>query len=244
MSSDARESCLGEIISVGQAELQTGPFGTMLKAEEYSSEGTPVISVGEIKEGYLEIGTKTPRVSSETIERLPRFVLQENDIVFGRKGSTHRNALIKKEEEGYFLGSDGIRLRVNGKSICPRYLSYQLRGGKAVTWLKSNSEGTTMPSLNQDILFRFPITLLPIVEQKAIAHILGTLDDKIELNRKTNETLEAMAKALFQSWFVDFDPVRAKAEGRPTGLPDAISDLFPDSFEESELGEIPRGWGC
>ena len=214
----------------------------MLKAEEYSSEGAPVISVGEIREGYLEIGAKTPRVSSETIERLPRFLLQENDIVFGRKGSTHRNAIIKKEEEGYFLGSDGIRLRVNGKSICPRYLSYQLRGGKAVSWLKSNSEGTTMPSLNQDILSRFPITLLPIVDQKAIAHILGSLDDKIELNRKTNETLEAMAKVLFQSWFVDFDPVRAKAEGRPTGLPEEISDLFPDSFEESELGEIPRGW--
>lgn len=242
MDSDARESCLGEIISEGQAELQTGPFGTMLKAEEYSSEGAPVISAGEIREGYLEIGAKTPRVSSETIERLPRFLLQENDIVFGRKGSTHRNALIKKEEEGYFLGSDGIRLRVNGKSICPRYLSYQLRGGKAVSWLKSNSEGTTMPSLNQDILSRFPITLLPIVEQKAIAHILGTLDDKIELNRKTNETLEAMAKALFQSWFVDFDPVRAKAEGRPAGLPNEISDLFPDSFEESELGRIPVGW--
>jgi restriction endonuclease S subunit len=79
-------------------------------------------------------------------------------------------------------------------------------------------------------------------EQKAIAHILGAIDDKIELNRKTNETLEAMAKALFKSWFVDFDPVRAKAEGRPTGLPDGISNLFPDSFEDSELGEIPSGW--
>jgi type I restriction enzyme S subunit len=79
-------------------------------------------------------------------------------------------------------------------------------------------------------------------ERTAIAIILGTLDDKIELNRKTNETLEAMVKALFKSWFVDFDPVRAKAEGRPTGLPAEISDLFPDSFEDSELGEIPTGW--
>ena len=79
-------------------------------------------------------------------------------------------------------------------------------------------------------------------ERTAIAHVLGTLDDKIELNRKTSETLEAMAKALFKSWFVDFDPVRAKVEGRPTGLPAEISDLFPDSFEDSELGEIPSGW--
>ena len=99
-----------------------------------------------------------------------------------------------------------------------------------------------MPSLNQDILSRFPITILPTGDQKAIAHILGTLDQKIELNRKTSETLEGIAKALFKSWFVDFDPVRAKAEGRPTGLPDEISELFPDSFEESELGEIPSGW--
>jgi type I restriction enzyme S subunit len=78
--------------------------------------------------------------------------------------------------------------------------------------------------------------------QRAIGEIVRSLDDKIELNRKTNETLEAMAKALFKSWFVDFDPVRAKAEGRPTGLPDEISDLFPDSLEDSELGEIPSGW--
>ena len=242
MSSDAMDSCLGAIIAEGQAELQTGPFGTMLKAEEYSNEGAPVISVGEIREGYLVIGSKTPRISDETIARLPRFLLRQNDIVFGRKGSTHRNALIKKDEEGFFLGSDGIRLRVNSESICPKYLSYQLRSARAVSWLKANSEGTTMPSLNQDILSRFPITLLPVADQKAIAHILGTLDDKIELNRKTNETLEATAKALFKSWFVDFDPVRAKAEGRPTGLPAEISDLFPDSFEDSELGAIPSGW--
>ena len=84
--------------------------------------------------------------------------------------------------------------------------------------------------------------LPPLAEQRAIAHILGTLDDKIELNRRMNETLEAMARALFKSWFVDFDPVRAKAEGRDPGLPKPLADLFPDSFEDSELGEIPKGW--
>jgi len=88
----------------------------------------------------------------------------------------------------------------------------------------------------------FPITLPVLTEQRSIAHILSTLDDKIELNRKMNETLEAMAQALFQSWFVDFDPVRAKAEGRDPGLPAPIAALFPDSFEDSELGEIPKGW--
>ena len=85
------------------------------------------------------------------------------------------------------------------------------------------------------------IRLPPLPEQRAIAHILGTLDDKIELNRRMNETLEAMARAIFKSWFVDFDPVRAKAEGRDPGLPKAIADLFPDRFEDSELAKIPAG---
>jgi len=92
-------------------------------------------------------------------------------------------------------------------------------------------------------LAHLTVRIPPLSEQKAIAHVLGTIDDKIELNCRMNETLEAMAKALFKSWFVDFDPVRAKAEGRCTGLPDEISALFPDSFEDSELGEIPSGWG-
>jgi len=89
---------------------------------------------------------------------------------------------------------------------------------------------------------RMQITLPSGDEQEAIAHTLGTLDDKIELNRQMNETLEGIARAFFKSWFADFDPVRAKAEGRDPGLPKPLADLFPDSFEGSELGEIPRGW--
>ncbi|MEA1893786.1 MAG: restriction endonuclease subunit S [Euryarchaeota archaeon] len=91
-------------------------------------------------------------------------------------------------------------------------------------------------------LKRFTFACPPLPEQRAIAHILGSLDDKIELNRRMNETLEAMAQAIFKSWLVDFDPVRAKTEGRDTGLPKEIADLFPDSFEESELGAMPEGW--
>jgi len=120
-----------------------------------------------------------------------------------------------------------------------RFLSYLLESTEISGYLT----GSTIPKLSQGNLNAIEVSVPSVDEQKAIAHILGTLDDKIELNRKTNETLEAMAKALFKSWFVDFDPVRAKAEGRPTGLPAEISDLFPDSFEDSELGGIPSGWG-
>jgi type I restriction enzyme S subunit len=90
----------------------------------------------------------------------------------------------------------------------------------------------------------FSLPLPPLPEQRAIAHTLGTLDDKIELNRQMSATLEAMARALFKSWFVKYEPVRAKAEGRDAGLPADIAALFPDSFEMSEIGEVPTGWSC
>jgi type I restriction enzyme S subunit len=103
--------------------------------------------------------------------------------------------------------------------------------------------GSANPTLNRNHVH--PIEVLwpaRLVEQQRIAAILGALDDKIELNRKMNETLEAMAQALFKSWFVDFDPVRAKSERRDTGLPEPIAALFPSSFEDSELGKIPTSW--
>jgi len=118
------------------------------------------------------------------------------------------------------------------------------------------NSGSAQPSLNRNFVHPVPVDVPPVDEQRAIAHILGTLDDKIELNRRMNETLEAMARAIFKSWFVDFlpvrakaaartqtgDPVRVKAEGRDPGLPTPVANLFPDRFEDSELGEIPAGW--
>jgi type I restriction enzyme S subunit len=102
--------------------------------------------------------------------------------------------------------------------------------------------GSAQSFISQGDARALEIAFPSLAEQRAIAHILGTLDDKIELNRRMSETLEAMARALFQSWFVDFDPVRAKAEGRDPGLPKPLADLFPARLVDSELGEIPEGW--
>jgi len=102
--------------------------------------------------------------------------------------------------------------------------------------------GSAIPSTSREAFYSLPVRVPPPDEQRTIACILRTLDDKIELNRRMNETLEAIARALFKSWFVDFDPVRAKAEGRDPGLPKPIADLFPDRFENSDLGRIPMGW--
>jgi len=110
------------------------------------------------------------------------------------------------------------------------------------SWQSVEGGGSVFGNATKNDLESLPIPWPKPVERQAIAHILGSLDDKIELNRRMNKTLEAMARAIFKSWFVDFDPVRAKAEDCPTGLPDDIAALFPDSFENSELGEIPKGW--
>lgn len=108
--------------------------------------------------------------------------------------------------------------------------------------LRRFDSGSAQASLNRNYVYPIRIRVPNPAEQLAIAHILGTLDDKIELNRQMNKTLEAMARALFKSWFVNFEPVRAKAESRDTGLPKDVADLFPDSFEDTQLGKIPKGW--
>jgi type I restriction enzyme, S subunit len=122
----------------------------------------------------------------------------------------------------------------------PRFVYYALWAAQAR--LDALANGSVQQNLSASLIREFRIGVPPLVEQSAIARILGALDDKIELNRRTNETLEAIARTLFKSWFVDFDPVRSKSEGRDPGLPPQLGDLFPDSFEDSELGEIPAGW--
>lgn len=131
----------------------------------------------------------------------------------------------------------------NDSELSNRFLYWLLRSAEYRKRILSSSKGTTVRMITKDAIEDFEFRCPPDEERSAIVRILDTLDDKIELNRKMNETLEAMARALFKSWFVDFDPVRAKAEGRqPEGMDAETAKLFPDSFEESELGMIPKGW--
>ena len=135
-------------------------------------------------------------------------------------------------------------LRPDPEQLDPRFLRYFLVSpamqSKLLSWAGS---GGTRKALTKGMIESFEVPApQDIREQRAIARLLGSLDDKVELNRRMNETLEAMARAIFKSWFVDFDPVRAKMEGRDTGLPPDIADLFPDRLVDSELGQIPEGW--
>jgi type I restriction enzyme S subunit len=155
-------------------------------------------------------------------------------VVLGRKGA-YRGVQFSIDP---FFVIDTAYYVVAKKRQDMRWLYYAIQHYK----LGEIDDGSPIPSTTRSAVYVRDLNVPPADEQRAIAHILGTLDDKIELNRRMNETLEAMARALFKSWFIDFDPVRAKAEGRDTGLPKSIADLFPDSFDDSDLGEIPKGW--
>ena len=162
------------IREIGQ--IKTGPFGTLLKAEEYSGiDGVPLISVGEIGSGTFRVSDRTPRVPDIVIRRLPQYVLRTGDIVFGRKGAVERSALVSELEDGWFLGSDGIGIRPS--NLChPPYLACQFQRHEVQTWLLQNATGTTMASLNQEILGRVAIPYAPLPEQRAIAAALSDVD--------------------------------------------------------------------
>ncbi len=134
-------------------------------------------------------------------------------------------------------------IRPDRRECDPGYLLSVFTHPATKGYIESFNSGGSRRAITKGHIESFEIPLPPLAEQKAIAAVLGALDDKIELNRRMNATLEAMARALFQSWFVDFDPVRAKLDGRqPSGLDTATAALFPNEFEDSELGHIPKGW--
>ncbi len=178
--------------------LKTGPFGTTLKAAEYAADGAPVVSVGEIGDGYLRIRSETPKVGADVCERLSEYLLEAGDIVFARKGAVERTAWVREEEHGYFLGSDGLRLRV-GDGVHSRYLSFALRSAGVRQWLLQHAGGSTLLSLNQSTLQRVPVPLPDLATQTAIADVLGALDDKIAANERVLERNLRLRGAIFES---------------------------------------------
>ncbi len=179
--------------------------------------------------------------ASGVVDHVDKYLFDGEYLLIAEDGENlrSRNTPIAFLARGKFWVNNHAHIvRGNGEADT-RFLMYALSAADISGYLT----GSTMPKLTQGNMNRIPLLTPRLSEQRAIAHILGTLDDKIELNRRMSETLEAMAGAFFKSWFVDFDPVRAKVEGRDPGLPREIAELFPDRFEDSALGEIPAGWG-
>lgn len=238
---------LGAACAEGGGDIQTGPFGSQLHAADYVPIGIPSIMPQNIGDNRLnEDGIA--RITPEDAQRLSRYLVRKGDIVYSRRGDVERRALVRAHEDGWLCGTGCLRVRLGDKGADPRYVSHYLGHPSVREWIVRHAHGATMPNLNTSILGACPFLQPPAKEQRAIADILSTLDDKIELNHQTNVTLEAMARALYKAWFVDFEPVRAKMEGRwkrgesLPGLPARLYNLFPERLIESELGEIPEGW--
>jgi len=229
-----------------------GVFDCPHSTPKLVSSGPFVVRSQDIITGVFRTD-QAARVSEETYrERTSRVVPARGDILYSREGTYFGIAAEVPEDTRVCLGQRMVLIRPRNGVIDFRFLRHWLNSPIMASRIHGYRDGSVAERLNLPTIRALPVVVPPLREQRAIAHILGTLDDKIELNRRMSKTLEAMARALFKSWFVDFDPVRlrqgcggqvrAKAEGRDSGVPKPLADLFPDSFEDSELGEIPKGW--
>ncbi len=209
----------------------------------FENASWPWLKTKELHDGWLDDAEE--HITESAIASSSAKILPEKTILMAMYGATVGQLGILRHP--MTCNQACSALVVNPKKADYRYLFYQLLDARSQ--IKSLATGAAQQNLSGTLIKSLRFSFPPLTEQRAIAHILGTLDDKIELNRRMNETLEAMARALFKSWFVDFDPVRAKMEGRwrpgesLPGLPAHLYDLFPDRLVESELGEVPEGWG-
>ncbi|MDE2887858.1 MAG: restriction endonuclease subunit S [Gemmatimonadota bacterium] len=244
-------------------KVAMGPFGSSIKVETFVSEGVPIISGQHLNRAKVDDSPGFNFISLEHAGRLANANVTRGDIVFTHAGNIGQVAYIPKDSsfDRYVISQRQFYMRCDRKRVIPEYLVWYFKSPEGQHQLLANTSQVGVPSIAQPVTYlrTLAISLPPLSEQRAIAHILGTLDDRIELNRRMNETLEEMARTLFKSWFVDFDPVRAKAAIRtpPVGerdwtverarayldrMDDRLVDHFPDRLVDSELGKIPEGW--
>jgi type I restriction enzyme, S subunit len=214
------------------------------KTSDFIDRGIPFIMASDLVGGHVDT-THCAFISEKQARSLRKGFSFPGDVLISHKATMGRTAIVDQLNVPFLMLTPQVTYyRVKDQTrLDRRYLKLYFDSPEFQklfeTW---GQKGSTRAYVGITDQLNLPIVLPPPHEQRAIAHILGTLDDKIELNRRMNETLEAMARARFKSWFVDFDPVRAKAEGRDPGLPKEIADLFPSRLVDSELGEIPERW--
>ena len=240
-STHRREHSRGGWLDGTLAEACSAIDYGLTAAASNQPSGLRFLRITDIVSGQIDWNT-VPYVAVDEITA-EKYRLHDNDLVLARTGaSTGVSAYVKNPPDAVFA-SYLVRLRAR-PGFDGRFLAYYLKSDQFQQHIRGVlGDKSAQPNASASTMTAAPLRApRDTTEQRAIAHVLGTLDDKIELNRRMNTTLEAMARALFRSWFVDFDPVLTKMEGRDTGLPKDIADLFPDRLVESELGEIPQEW--
>lgn len=246
MSEQWEEISIDEIKAPSRYSLAMGPFGSNIKTDNFVPEGVPVIRGGNLS-GERFKDFDFVYLTEEKADELKSANAFPGDIVFTHRGTLGQVGIIPHNARypRYVVSQSQMKLSCDSSKVDPLFVFYFFRSNQGQQYLLSNTSTTGVPAIGSPLTtlrnIRIPYPPLPI--QHRIAHILGSLDDKIELNRQMNETLEAMARAIFKSWFVDFDPVRAKAKSRqPAGMDAETAALFPDGFEEVDGREVPRGW--
>lgn len=232
-----RLATIGEIVE----SVAIGPFGSRMKADLYTADGVRVIRGTNLMNGRTLSGDWV-YVSNETANGLSACNVLPGDLVFPHRGSIGEVGIAPADGNRYILSSSLMRLRCDLSTTDPLYLYYFFKSRDGRYQLLKNASQVGTPGIGQPLasLKGVALELPPITQQRAVSSVLSALDDKIELNRRMNETLEAMARALFKDWFIDFGPVRAKMEGRqPPGLSSEIAALFPDKLSSDD---VPNGW--
>ena len=227
-------------------QLLVGPVRNgIYKPKQFHGRGAKIVNMGEV--------FKYPRLHAVPMKRVELTTRESStcsvaigDLLFARRSLVAEGAgkccVVTDVDELTTFESSLIRARPDATRSNPLYLYYFFGSPVGLHKLDTIRRHVAVAGITGRDLAQLEIPVPPLSEQRAIARVLGALDDRIELNRRMNETLEGMAWALFKSWFVDFEPVRAKMEGRDTGLPPDIASLFPDRLADSELGKIPEGW--
>jgi type I restriction enzyme S subunit len=233
----------GDIAASVKNAVVGGPFGSNLVQTDYVPFGIPVIR-GQNNGNGRWVEGEFVFVSEDKARKLSPNTARPGDLVFTQRGTLGQVAIVPPGPfDRYIVSQSQMKLTIDPDKADVLFIYYQFLTAEQQEYIRANTIQTGVPHTNLGFLRNTPLWLPLLSEQRAIAHILGTLDDKIELNRRMNETLESMARAIFKSWFVDFDPVRAKADGRqPAGMDAENAALFPDAFQDSMLGKVPRGW--
>ena len=235
---------IGELIETGVITAhKDGNYGSLYpRTSEFGEEGVPFLTAKVVSDDGRIDFKQASRLNYQKANQFSFGWIEKDDVLLSHNATVGRVALVPEIQEKMLVGTSLTYFRLDKERLLPTYLAAYMASKEFQDQLASVMSYSTrnqVPiTIQRDLFIDAPC----LSEQKFIGDAFESFLGKIELNLKTNETLEGIAKALFKSWFVDFDPVRVKAEGRPTGLPAEISDLFPDSFEDSELGEIPIGW--
>ena len=237
MAGEWRVQTFAELVG-GRNNIVGGPFGSNLTQADYTAAGVPVIRGSNMGQAGRYIGGEFAYVSTEKAARLISNQVDPGDIIVTQRGTMGQVSVVPPHPSIKYIVSQsqmGVRVRESD----PMFVYYLLRSSLFRDFLEGATIQTGVPHINMGLLRGWKVATPELPSQLRIAELLGTIDDKIELNQRMAETLQEVARALFKSWFVDFDPIRAKAEGRPTGLPDEVAALFPNSLDESGL---PEGW--